>query len=73
MPSTIRIQVDRVTADLAAHRLEEEGIPVQVVSDGDWVAVAGVPRDFSLVVPTQYERRARKILSEVTPQRRRPR
>ena len=71
MPATIRIQVDPVTADLAAGRLRAEGIPVHVVGDSDMLGVAGTPMHFSLVVPAQYEQRARKILAEVERPRRR--
>jgi len=66
MPTTIRIQVDRISADLAADRLHQEGIPAQVVSDSDLLGVAGVPMAFSLVVPSQFEARARKILQDMT-------
>lgn len=68
MPKMIRIRVDRIAADLAAHRLEEEGVPVQVVSDSDFsigMATVGNPIQFSLLVPSQYEDRARRVLSEV--------
>lgn len=65
MPATIRIRVDRITADLAAGRLREEGVPAQVVSDSDWIGVVGTPMHFSLVVPAQYEGRARRILAEL--------
>jgi hypothetical protein len=67
----IRLQVDRVAADLAAERLRQEGIPAQVVSDSDLLAVAGVPMSFSLVVPADLERRARRVLDEVKAGRRR--
>jgi hypothetical protein len=69
MPATIRIQVDPITADLAAGRLREEGVPVHVVSDSDWIGVAGTPMHFSLVVPAQYEGRARRILAELEPRK----
>ena len=65
MPSIIRIQADRIAADLAAQRLQQEGVPAQVVSDSDMIGVAGTPMHFSLVIPSQYEQRARKILAEV--------
>ncbi len=68
MPAAIRIRVDRIAADLAAHRLQQEGIPVQVVSDSDFsigLATTGTPLQFSLLIPSQYEQRARKILAEV--------
>ncbi|HEX9436374.1 MAG TPA: DUF2007 domain-containing protein [Candidatus Limnocylindria bacterium] len=65
MPATIRIRTDPISADLAAGRLREERIPVQVVSDSDMIGVAGTPMHFSLVVPAQYEERARRILSEI--------
>ncbi len=74
MPARIRVQRDRITADLAAHRLREEGIPAEVVSDDDrLLGGTGIPMFFSLVVPSQHEERARKILAEVegpTPKRR---
>lgn len=65
MPATIRIQVDPITADLAAGRLREEGIPAQVISDSDMIGVAGTPMHFSLMVPSQFEGRAREILAEL--------
>ncbi|MBI2773983.1 MAG: DUF2007 domain-containing protein [Chloroflexi bacterium] len=65
MPKTIRIRADQVVADLAAQRLESEGIPVRVISDSDFLGVAGTPMAFSLLVPAQYEERARAILSEL--------
>ncbi len=65
MPATIRIRVDAITADLAAGRLRQEGIPAQVVSDSDMIGVAGTPMHFSLVVPAPYETLARRILEEV--------
>ncbi len=73
MPKTIRIQVDRISADLAAQRLQQEGIPAQVVADSDWIGVAGVPTAFSLVVPAEYEQKARRILVELTEPRHRKR
>jgi hypothetical protein len=71
MPATIRIQVDPVTADLAAGRLREEGIPAQVISDSDMIGVAGTPMHFSLLVPAAYEALARRILAEVDGKKRR--
>ncbi len=68
MPKTIRLQVDRVAADLAAERLRQEGIPAQVVSDSDLLGAFGTPMAFSLVVPADYEQLARKILAEVNRQ-----
>ena len=65
MPATIRIRVDQIAADLAAQRLQQEGIPTQVVSDSDMLGAWGTPTQFSLVVPAQYEALARKILSEI--------
>ena len=65
VPATIRIRVDPITADLAAERLREEGIPAQVVSDSDMIGVAGTPMHFSLVVPAGYEELARKILTAI--------
>ncbi len=65
MPATIRIRVDPITADLAAERLRQEGIPAQVVSDSDMIGVAGTPMHFSLVVPAPYEDLARGILSKI--------
>ncbi len=67
MPSTIRIRVDPITADLAAGRLREEGIPTQVISDSDMIGVAGTPTHFSLLVPAAYEGLARRILAELEP------
>lgn len=66
MPATIRIQVDRVSADLAAQRLHEEGIPCEVVGDSDTSMGlgGGQPLAFSLVVPSQYEEHARRVLTE---------
>jgi hypothetical protein len=64
VPSTIRIRADRIAADLAADRLRQEGIPSQVIADSDLLALAGTPMAFSIVVPTQYERRAREIIAE---------
>ena len=61
----IRIQADRIEADLAAQRLAQKGIPAQVVSDSDMLAVAGTPMRFSIVVPSHLEAKARKILREV--------
>ena len=64
MPSTLRIQADRITADLVAQHLRQEGIPAQVVADSDLMAVAGTPMAFSVVVPTQWKQRARAIIAE---------
>ncbi len=65
MPATIRIRADIISADLAADRLRQEGIPVQVVSDSDMLGIAGTPMAFSLIVPAQFEDQARKALAEV--------
>jgi hypothetical protein len=66
VPASIRLQTDRVSADLAAHRLRQEGVPAEVVSDDDRLfGGTGMPMLFSLVVPSQHEARARRILSEV--------
>ena len=68
MPSVIRIRTDQIAAQLAVDRLLREGIPAQVVSDSDFsigLATTGTALQFSLVVPSQYEQRARKILAEV--------
>jgi len=73
VPSIIRIQADRVSADLAAERLRQEGVPAQVVADSDLLAVAGTPMAFSLVVPAPFEKRAREILAAATPRRARGR
>lgn len=64
MPAIIRIQADRVTADLAVHRLSEEGIPAQVV-DGDTVGIWGAPMRFSIVVPSHLEAQARELIREM--------
>jgi putative signal transducing protein len=67
VPARIRIQTDRISADLAAGLLHEEGIPAEVVADSDaGLAYGGAPPLlFSLVVPSQHEERARRILEEV--------
>jgi hypothetical protein len=65
VPATIRIRVDPISADLAAGRLREEGIPAQVISDSDMIGVAGTPMHFSLLVPAAYEDLARRILDEI--------
>lgn len=70
MPKTIRIQTDRISADLAAQRLQQEGVPAQVISDSDLLGMVGTPMAFSLVVPADREQRARKILAEIAPRRR---
>jgi hypothetical protein len=69
----IRIQADRIEGDLAAQRLLAEGIPAQVVSDSDMLAVAGTPMPFSIVVPAHLEANARKFLSQVEKPRRKRR
>lgn len=66
MPKTIRIQTDAISAELAAQRLRQEGISAQVISDSDWVGIAGTPMAFSLLVPADYEPLARKVLAEVS-------
>jgi hypothetical protein len=68
VPATIRIRTDQILAELAMHCLEQEGVPAQVISDTDGsigLGITGVPLMFSLVVPSQYEGRARKILAEI--------
>lgn len=65
MPKTIRIQTDRISADLAAQRLQQEGVPAQVVSDSDLLGMVGTPMAFSLIVPADREKRAREILAEL--------
>lgn len=68
MPKTIRIRVDRILAELAVHRLEEEGVPARAVSDSDFsigLSTVGNPTQFSLIVPAQYEAKARRILAEM--------
>jgi hypothetical protein len=67
----IRLRVDNIAADLAADRLRQDGVPAQVVSDSDLLAVAGVPMSFSVVVPSDMESKARKILEELGVGRRR--
>jgi hypothetical protein len=67
----IRLRVDNIAADLAAERLRQDGVPAQVVSDSDLLAVAGVPMSFSVVVPSDMESKARKILEELGVSRRR--
>ncbi len=68
MPAVIRIQADRVMADLAVHRLADEGIPAQVV-DGDTVGIWGAPMRFSIVVPSHLEARARAVLRDMDRER----
>ena len=70
MPATIRLQVDRISADLAAQRLAQHGIPAQVVSDdrGAGLGISGAAFSFSLVIPADREDEARAILAE-RPQR----
>jgi hypothetical protein len=66
MPAMIRLRTDRISADLAAHRLQQEGVPAQVVSDDDrlmGIGMTGTPLSFSLVVPSDREDEARRILS----------
>jgi hypothetical protein len=66
--ASIRIRTDQIAAQLAMHRLQQEGIPARVVSDSDFsigLATTGTPLQFSLLVPSRYEQRARKILAEV--------
>jgi len=65
MPAVIRIQTDRISADLAAGRLADEGIPAQVVSDSDTIGITGTPTRFSIVVPSHLEAKARKLLQEM--------
>jgi hypothetical protein len=65
VPKTIRIRAGQIAADLAAQRLESEGVPTRVISDSDLLGATGTPMAFSLLVPAQYEERARKILREV--------
>lgn len=65
MPATIRIRTDQVAAELAAEHLRQEGIPARIVSDSDHsigLATTGTPLQFSIVVPSQCEPRARRIL-----------
>lgn len=64
MPAVIRIHIDRISADLAAGRLADEGIPAQVV-DSDTVGIIGAPTRFSIVVPSHLEAKARKLLREM--------
>ncbi len=73
VPKAIRIQTDRISADLAAQRLQQEGVPAQVVSDSDMLGIAGTPMAFSLIVPADREQRARAILAEIAPDERRRR
>lgn len=73
MPKMIRIRTDQIAAQLAMHQLHQEGVPAEVVSDSDFsigLATLGTPLQFSLLVPSQYEERARKILAEVEHQKR---
>lgn len=65
MAGVIRIQADRIEADLAVHRLNAEGIPARVVSDSDMLGVAGTATRFSIVVPSHLEAKARTILREI--------
>lgn len=65
MAATIRIQTGQIAAELAAERLRQEGVPAQVVSDGDLLGHLGTALTFSLIVPRQHERRAREILTEL--------
>ena len=69
MSSTIRLRTDQIAAHLAAERLEQEGIPARVISDSDHsigLSTTGTPLQFSVIVPSQYEARARKVLAEVS-------
>lgn len=70
MPKTIRIRTDAISAELAAQRLRQEGIAARVISDSDWIGIAGTPMAFSLIVPADQEERARKIIAEVAPKTR---
>jgi hypothetical protein len=66
MPAKIRIQTDRISAQMARDRLRQEGIPAEVVSDDDsaiGMSTIGSPLAFSLVVPSDREAEARAILA----------
>ena len=67
---------DRISADLAAGRLRQEGVPVEVISDSDYsigLATTGTPLQFSLLVPSDREDEARRVLASITEEHRGPR
>ena len=62
----IRLQTDGISAQMARDRLEGEGIPAEVVADTDGrlgLGITGTPLAFSIVVPSDREEDARRLLA----------
>lgn len=56
---------NNATAKMMVEKLSKAGIPARIGTESAWTGVGAIEQSRTVVVPEEYEKEAREVISEV--------